>query len=1266
MRDKESGLYSSNLRDCLVQIIDLQSEDRKNQDFKRVWVPSLQEDGEGKMELVGPGSVLVITIIGVDEHGNTIAIEATNFKPFFFIELPRILSTSSAIQDLLNDLAQLLPFHCRNELVREECTQEQRFKFKGYQWNRPRNFLLLTFHSHRACRALARILEKEVALPSNPFDDAYIASWKLPLFESNVDPVLRFIHRQSLNPSGWIRVRAEKYKRIRQNVTHCLNAISTVYKHVLPEPLRETIGPLLVASYDIEADSSHGDFPVARKDYAKTAKEIMDVIRSQLTTERTAIRLAPVQEFLESCFSDGGSPFHVYIKANKTRPTAAQLLDVSQRIIKKAIDLEVRGGSEWKKTKDRFFRHILKICNSKLPAVEGDKVIQIGTVFFRYGEKEPLLKHIVTLGTCSPVEGVVVQSFETEHDLLLGWQELIRSTCPEVIIGYNIFGFDYRFIYDRCEEVGCASQFKELSKMRGRKSELIEKKLSSSGLGDNLLYYPDMSGCVQIDLLKVVQRDHKLVSYKLDNVAGTFIHGKIKTLSFSQEGDRTRAVTDNVYGLNPGDFVHLCTLGTVGEEGIEDNKKYRLLAVDPEGFWIEGPVRPPKDVIVSQLRWGLSKDDIAPNDIFRLQKGSAEDRAIIAKYCIQDCALVLQLLLKLDILPSNMGMSKVCFVPLQYLFLRGQGIKTYSLMLYECGASGYIIPYEPKEREADEEEDEGDDSASESDDDVAASTTERGEWWERRKAVPLTTTTTTNPLIEKVREGYEGAIVLPPKPRIYLEEPIAVLDYASLYPSSMISENLSHDTIILEEEFMGQEGAERLRALGIEYRDVPYDNYLYFMRGTQTRKEINREKPIVICRYVQPRVSPDGKIDDKDRGIVPRILVKLLRARKNTRKMLANEADPFKRSVLDGLQQAYKVTANSIYGSIGAPTNPINFKDIAASTTAVGRIMLYLAKDFVEKNFPGAEAVYGDTDSIFINFNPKDPVTGLLLKGEAALVRSIELGKEAGRLIKPLLRPPHDLEYEKTFWPFILFSKKRYVGNKYEDDPRKFKLSSMGIVLKRRDNAPLLKHIYAAVIDTILNEKDIGASVQGLKADLRKVLKGGFPLEYLIISKSLKSRYENPEQIVHKALADRIGERDPGNKPQPNDRIPYVYIDTPKKVSLQGDRVEHPDFIRKHGLKPDYVFYITNQIMKPVSKIYSLILEQLDGFTKGKDFYEKRFQDLLREKKGDQEKARKKWEEERMKEVQDLIFEPILRAPVRVQKNRREGNCEISRWFKSV
>ena len=85
------------------------------------------------------------------------------------------------------------------------------------------------------------------------------------------------------------------------------------------------------------------------------------------------------------------------------------------------------------------------------------------------------------------------------------------------------------------------------------------------------------------------------------------------------------------------------------------------------------------------------------------------------------------------------------------------------------------------------------------------------------------------------------------------------------------------------------------------------------------------------------------------------------------------------------------------------------------------------------------------------------------------------------------LKKPHDLEYEKTFMPFILLSKKRYVGLLFEFDINKSKRKSMGIVLKRRDNAPIVKYVFGHVIEKIMIEKDFPSMIQWLKKTFTNV-----------------------------------------------------------------------------------------------------------------------------------------------------------------------------------
>ena len=365
----------------------------------------------------------------------------------------------------------------------------------------------------------------------------------------------------------------------------------------------------------------------------------------------------------------------------------------------------------------------------------------------------------------------------------------------------------------------------------------------------------------------------------------------------------------------------------------------------------------------------------------------------------------------------------------------------------------------------------------------------------------------------------------------------------------------------------------------------------------------------------------------------------------------------FEKEVKEGLQLAYKITANSLYGQIGAKTSSICLIDIAASTTATGRELLHLARDKTEEKFDGAEVVYGDTDSIFINFNPTDE-KGNKLEDKKSLQKSIELGVEAEKYIQTFLKPPHKLEYEKTFFPFILFTKKRYIGNKYEFDLEKFKQTSMGIVLKRRDNANIVKHIYGGIMDIIMKEKDIKKSINFLNTELIKLIDGNFPLEMLTITKSLKSYYKNPESIAHKVLADRIGEREPGNKPLPNERIPYIYIENKNKNILQGDKIELPSYIIEHKLKPDYLFYITNQIKKPVCQIYALIVEQLENYNYDNEYLRRLFNSY--KEKHDINKANEKLINKKNEIAGEILFTDIER----ICNNKKNKVKPITHWFK--
>jgi hypothetical protein len=240
-----------------------------------------------------------------------------------------------------------------------------------------------------------------------------------------------------------------------------------------------------------------------------------------------------------------------------------------------------------------------------------------------------------------------------------------------------------------------------------------------------------------------------------------------------------------------------------------------------------------------------------------------------------------------------------------------------------------------------------------------------------------------------------------------------------------------------------------------------------------------------------------------------------------------------------------------------------------------------------------------NTDSLFVEFNPRHPETGERLEGREARQATIDITEEAGHFISKVLAPPHDFEFDKCFDPLLMFSKKRYAGNMYEENADDYVHKYMGIALKRRDNAPIVKTIFGGAMKMLLDKRDVAGAFHFVKEKCAELVAGKVSMGQLMVTKSLRADYADPSRIAHKALADRIALRDPGNAPAAGDRIGYVYV-RPKAgqlaSKLQGDRIETPAFIKEHGLLPDYKHYIEHQLQNPISQAFGLLLEHVPSF----------------------------------------------------------------------
>tara|TARA_B100001093_G_scaffold519979_1_gene611825 strand:- start:10733 stop:14452 length:3720 start_codon:yes stop_codon:yes gene_type:complete len=1197
-----------------------------------------------------------IQLFGIDTHGKTYCIWVNDFSPFFYVKIPEhwkkqqigyfvqeiIKKTNIGIQDIVG----IKPVSKK--------------KLYGFDGNKNHRFVelkfinLMTFYKVRKLwyKEINKGDEKEKILLPNGY---YYKGEKLYLYESDIPPLLKFFHIRNISPSGWISI-PKKQLHSCDKTTSCVFEYQTSYKNISPLSI-ETQVPYKIVSYDIEADSSHGDFPVPIKKYDKLTSNLIDIYEKENYDEFQEIKTLLCRGILTAFDYDNLKsidkvyPFnnpskdHIkrqielilnydFTKQDIRQINSQSIVNVFNKIEQDDDLTEETVKINIKKIKDEKINIIdymlnndisksdkslmlLSILNKFLPKLKGDIVTFIGSTFRLYGQEKPYLNHIIVLNGCNDIpeiDNCVVETYDTEEKVLLAWTNLIKREDPQFIIGYNIFGFDYPFMIDRAQENYCEDEFLYLSCDEDKKSQVKESSIILAS-GQHDIKYIEMNGRIQVDLYNHFRKDFNLESYKLDYVSGYFMSGEIKKYNYDESTNTTVFNTQNTIGLELHSYIHIEECGH-SNEYYKQGAKFKITSIDKENniFHVEGKETPDAD---KYLKWCLAKDDVGPKDIFRLSKGSDSDRAIVAKYCIQDCNLVHELFKKIDIMTGFIEMAKICSVPINFLVLRGQGIKLTSFISKKCMEKNTLMPTIQK---------------------------------------------------KKTDDGYEGAIVLPPKCDLYMEDPVACVDYSSLYPSSMISENLCHSSKVwtkeydLENNLIKETGETDENGEYIydnlpkyKYVDVTYDTFKYH-RKTPTAAAIKVKIGHKICRFAQ---YPNGK------AVMPSVLEELLLSRKATKKQAAKETDPFMKNILDKRQLSIKLTANSLYGGTGAKTSSFYEKDVAASTTATGRKLLIYAQRIIEDVYGNticeskkygkvrskAKYIYGDTDSVFFCFYFEE-LDGTPIKNKKALELTIELAQEAGELATKFLKNPHDLEYEKTFWPFCLLSKKRYTGMLYELNPEKCKRKSMGIVLKRRDNAPIVKDVYGGIIDILMKERSIEKSIEFLKNILQTIVEGKIPIDKLVITKSLRGNYKNPLQIAHKVLADRMGERDPGNKPGPGDRIPFAYFINKEKKCLQGDKIESPTFIIENNLQLDYAHYITNQIMKPVQQIYALVLHKIPEFNRKKLKKIRFYKELESYKKTmESEKAEKKIEQIKNKTVKELLFDDSIQKCSKSKNN---------------
>lgn len=577
---------------------------------------------------------------------------------------------------------------------------------------------------------------------------------------------------------------------------------------------------------------------------------------------------------------------------------------------------------------------------SAMPDAQKDEdcIFQISCTFAREGEKV-YRKYLLTAGDVSD-EKISEEDLEsefnvircsTERELLEKFTDVVNELNPNVIVGYNIFSFDIPYMIQRANHHNCFTYFSKMGFNRKKCAKVKNIKWTSSAYQDQQFQFLDAEGRLFVDLLPVVKRDYKLDNYRLKTVSTYFLGETKDPLS--------------VKGIFRSFELFM--------RSKEREEYYNKLVKEYDESELDD------QNILDEM---FEKTEREFEKMVRLQRKAKNALSVCGKYCIQDSALVVKLMFKLQVWIGLCEMANVCYVQPLTLYTQGQQIKVFSQIYKYCYDNEIVVEHDAYET--------------------------------------------------KENERYMGAYVFEPVAGLY--ERVVPFDFNSLYPTTIIAYNIDYSTLVLDESIPDEKchvmdwnehnGCEHdSKMIRKKELDEIIENAQLFIKELrelkkrdkkrkreideeivreierikpfrEERAEISKSRPkMPMCAHRRYRFIREPK------GVLPMILQHLLDSRKKTRKQIKECKDEMKTcdeqrraeldlivNVLDKRQLSYKISANSAYGAMGVKKGYLPFMPGAMTTTFKGRQNIEIVAKTISEKFQG-KVIYGDTDCVVEN-----------------------------------------------------------------------------------------------------------------------------------------------------------------------------------------------------------------------------------------------------------------------------------------------------------
>jgi len=272
----------------------------------------------------------------------------------------------------------------------------------------------------------------------------------------------------------------------------------------------------------------------------------------------------------------------------------------------------------------------------------GDKTFQTGYTMLdppKQGKPKQYRKYLLSMGHPDPIEGVTIIKYKTEADLYVGFTQKMIEEDPDVVLGFNILGWDINYMIQRCQKFcRCMGEFDRMGCIEGKHAEIGKIKWGSSAYGKQEFSYLDAEGRLFIDMLPYVKRNYKLPNYRLETICDEYL----KT---------------NKDPIKPKDIF----------------KAYRLMVASQQ----------------------------SPEDK-ELQSNASRELSRIGKYCVQDSLVCLLLYEKLNTWYDLVESATTNCTPIFDMFTKGQQIKMASQVYRYCFHNDIVMEsnaYQAKDNE---------------------------------------------------------------------------------------------------------------------------------------------------------------------------------------------------------------------------------------------------------------------------------------------------------------------------------------------------------------------------------------------------------------------------------------------------------------------------------------------------------------------------------------------------------------------------------------